>query len=67
MTLGELLSVMNNMDIHIMALDNKYHATTIYEGESRFYRMSEDEGYLKILFVAPHRYRSGTVFIMAEG
>lgn len=67
MTLGSFISVLNNIDILIMATDGSGKTKTIYEGESRFYRMCEDEGYLHILFIAPHKCISGGIFIMVEG
>lgn len=67
MTLGDLISVLNCIDITIMENDNESgEITPLFEGKSDYFRMSEMESFMNVLFIAPHRFRSGGIFVMVE-
>lgn len=64
MLLGDLIKKTRNVNICIKKFNVEGFATKIYESNSQFYRISELEEYLNVLYVAPHRYIPGELFIM---
>lgn len=67
MTLGDLMSVLNCIDITIMENDNDSgEITPLFEGKSDYFRMSEMESHMNVMFIAPHRFLSDGIFVMVE-
>lgn len=66
MILGELIDVLYCMDIKIMQLGKSGEPAPIYEGKSSYFRMNDYEANLSVMWVAPHRYLCGGLFIMVE-
>lgn len=66
MILGDLISTLKNINICIMTTDLEHHYKRIYEGESRFFRIEPYEGQLEVLYIAPHRFNAGELFVMCR-
>lgn len=66
MTLYELISKITNIPVTVMCDkgDNRY--TLVYRGESRFFRMNDKESELWVRHIAPHKERTGELFVMVE-
>lgn len=67
MALGEFIRVIRNTDICIMTSCNDESGhRVIYDGESRFFRISDNEEDMRILYITPHRENVRKLFIMVE-
>lgn len=67
MRLIDLMERLRSFNVKIAMLNqNDCAATTIFEGKSEFFRMSNDEAQLSVLWVSPHRYSTGGLFIMVD-
>lgn len=64
MLLRDLIQKTRDVNICIKKFNTEGLATKIYEGNSQFYRMSKLEEYMSVLYVTPHRYIPGELFIM---
>lgn len=66
MVLGDLVSTLRNTSICIMTTNSENRFKRIYEGESKFFRIDPYEEQLKVLYIAPHRFNSGELFVLCE-
>lgn len=66
MYLGDLVGILRNILIHIMVKDSETYYRTLYEGNSKFFRIEEYEKILHVLYIAPHRENNGELFILCE-
>ena len=64
MLLKDLIQKTRDLNICIKKFNAEGRATKIYEGNSQFYRITELEEYLNVLYVTPHRYIADELFIM---
>lgn len=66
MVLYELISKITNIPITVMCKKDDNNYTLVYRGDSRFFRMNEQESGMWVHHIAPHRENSNELFILVE-
>lgn len=66
MTLYELITKLINIPITVMCNKGDGNYSLIYRGESRFFRMNEQECNMWVHHITPHRENSKELFILVE-